>query len=150
MFTTTHLPDHVHDHMTSKKTPATKRLALCLGATLGIKAHRWVPVNTHGTTDVCKGRLWVAQKHHRRQRLDNKSLKHFVEHLHGSGAGSKEPQSCEALSMLGDKNTFRNQQEVPQEIPQENSEKQPDQHVRSGQDAEFDGSVCQEVDLAGH
>ena len=28
--------------------------------------------------------------------------------------------------MLGDKNTFRNQQEVPQEIPQENSEKQPD------------------------
>ena len=81
-------------------------------------------------TDARKGRPWVAQKHHRRQRLDNKTLKQFVEHLHGSGAGSKEPQSCEALSMLGDKNTFRNQQEVPeeipQEIPQENSEKQPD------------------------
>ena len=104
--------------------------------------------------DARKGWPWVAQKHHRRQRLDNKTLKQFVEHLHGSGAGSKEPQSCEALSMLGDKNTFRNQQEVPeeiaQEIPQENSEKQPRPHVQSGQDAECDGSVCQEVDLAGH
>ena len=40
------------------------------------------------------------------------------------------PQIHEATMMLGDKNTFRNQQEVqqevPQEVPQENSEKQPD------------------------
>ena len=43
------------------------------------------------------------------------------------------PQIYEALSMLGDRNTFRNHQEVPQEIPQEipqeNSEKQPAPHV---------------------
>ena len=45
-----------------------------------------------------------------------------------------KPQIYEALSMLGVKNTFRNQQEVtqevpqeiPQEIPQENSKKHPD------------------------
>ena len=45
-----------------------------------------------------------------------------------------KPQIYEALSMLGDENTFRNQQdvpqevpqEIPQEIPQESSEKQPD------------------------
>ena len=32
-----------------KTTPATTGLALCPDATLGIKAHRWVLVNTHGT-----------------------------------------------------------------------------------------------------
>ena len=63
-------------------------------------------------------------------------LKHFVEHSHGSGAsssntycsgaGSLRPQIYEAKTKLGDKNTFRNQQEVPREVPQENSEKQPD------------------------
>ena len=36
---TTWLQDHTNH----------KGLALCLDATLGIKAHRWVPVNTHGT-----------------------------------------------------------------------------------------------------
>ena len=58
-------------------------------------------------------------------------LKHFVEHLHGCGAGSLRPQIDEATTELGDKNTFRNQpevqqevpQEIPQEIPQEDSEK---------------------------
>ena len=32
-----------------KTTPATKGLELCLDATQGIKAHRSVLVNTHGT-----------------------------------------------------------------------------------------------------
>ena len=33
----------------------------------------------------------------------------FVEHFHGSGAGSLRPQIDDATTELGDKNTFRNQ-----------------------------------------
>ena len=70
-------------------------------------------------TDARKGKPWVARKGTTDDNDSTVRLKHFFEHLHG-------PQSYEALSMHGDENTFRNQQEVPQEIPQENSEKQPD------------------------
>ena len=56
--------------------------------------------------------------------------------------------------------TFRNRQdvtqEIQQEIPQENSEKHSNKMFKvinprnKSQDAEFDGSVYQEVDLADH
>ena len=87
MFATTHLSDHVHDHMTFNTTPATKGLALCLDATLGIKAHRWVPANTHGTPMPAR----EGRGQPKSTTDDNDSttrLGHFVEHLHGSGASS--------------------------------------------------------------
>ena len=99
--------------------------------------------------------------HHKTQTLTRRQNK-FVEHLHGSGAGSLRPQIYEATTELGDKNSFRNQPRATgspagdsaRDIPQENSEKHPGNmfkvitYTRSkSHDAEFDGAGYQEVGL---
>ena len=89
-----HLTDCARQHISPttsethdfKTTPATKGLALCcLDATLVIKAHRWVPVNTHGTPMSAREGLGEAQQHHN----STTRLRHFaghrstfVKHLH--------------------------------------------------------------------
>ena len=55
-------------------SPTTSKTTwVCLDATLGVKAHRWVPGQYPRYTDARKGRPWVAQMHHKRQQAANKT-----------------------------------------------------------------------------
>ena len=110
MCTTTHLSDHVQDHMTSRLHQPQRVGALLWchplhqGTSVG-------PGQYPRYTDARKGRPRVAQRHHKTETLTRRRNK-FVEHLHGSGAGSLRPRIYEATTELGDKNTFRHQPRV--------------------------------------
>ena len=117
-----------------------KGLALCLDATLGIKAASVGPSQCSRYTDAAKteGRGWPKGTTDD-QRLD----KDTHTHLHGSGAGSLKTADLRSndialttglVTSLSQEpkrsGTNREQQEVPKEVPQEipheNSEKHPD------------------------
>ena len=68
-------------------------------------------------TDARKGKAVGRSKSTTDDNDSTTRLKHFVEHLHGSGAGSLRPQIYEATTEHGDKNTFRNQQGIPTGSP---------------------------------
>ena len=142
MFTTTPLSDHVQDHMISRQHQPQRV------ATLGIKAHRRVRANTH----------------ERKRTTDDYDSTTRLTHFHGSGASSLKPQIYEAMTELDDRTrnqsfpgaeTLRNQPRAtgsPEGSPARDSAGElraaPRPHVQSDQDAEFDGSVYQEVDIA--
>ena len=108
MFMTTHLSDHVQDHMISQLNH--KGLALCLDATVGIKAHLWVLVNSHGTPMPAREGCGL-QQHQKTQTLTRRRNRRNLATRTRSGT-NREPQEVPW--------------EIQQEIPQENCEKHPD------------------------
>ena len=88
--------------MTTLRQDSTnhKGLALCLDATLGIKAHRWVPVNTRGTPMPQRRKAVGSPEAPQTTTTRQQDSNTFVEHLHGCGAGSLRPQIYEATTVL--------------------------------------------------